>query len=99
MTTLQSDAFLLDGERAAAMARIALGHVEREYPNHIMHNLQDERDINGPRALHPVFSAATTGTRASIAIGYSRALLTAFPSLRRRKRPARCLPAALRPRR
>ncbi|MEN3261652.1 DUF2891 domain-containing protein [Sodalis endosymbiont of Spalangia cameroni] len=55
MTTLQSDAFLLDGERAAAMARIALGHVEREYPNHIMHNLQDERDINGPRALHPVF--------------------------------------------
>lgn len=55
MTTLLSEAFLLDDERAAAMARIALGHVEREYPNHIMHNLQDERDIDVPRGLHPVF--------------------------------------------
>ncbi len=40
---------------AARFARIALGHVEREYPNKLDHVLTGPDDAQGPRALHPVF--------------------------------------------
>ncbi len=45
----------LTEERAAAFARIALGHVEREYPNKLDHVLEGAEDARGPRDLHPVF--------------------------------------------
>lgn len=46
---------VLTEERAAAFARIALGHVEREYPNKLDHVLAGPEDARGPRDLHPVF--------------------------------------------
>jgi hypothetical protein len=45
----------LTAEIAERFARIALGHVEREYPNKLDHVLHGPKDAQGPRALHPVF--------------------------------------------
>jgi len=45
----------LTPELASAFARIALGHVGREYPNKLDHVLDGPRDALGPRALHPIF--------------------------------------------
>ncbi|MBV8536202.1 MAG: DUF2891 family protein, partial [Alphaproteobacteria bacterium] len=42
-------------DRASALARIALGHVEREYPNKLDHVLEGPHDVLGPKALHPIF--------------------------------------------
>lgn len=40
---------------ASRFARIALGHVTREYPNKLDHVLDGDADALGPRALHPIF--------------------------------------------
>jgi hypothetical protein len=40
---------------ASGLARIALGHVTREYPNKLDHVLQDADDLRSPRAMHPIF--------------------------------------------
>jgi hypothetical protein len=45
----------LTPELAAHFARVAVGHVEREYPNKLDHVLNDAGDVRGPRALHPIF--------------------------------------------
>ncbi|WP_428377850.1 DUF2891 domain-containing protein [Lichenicoccus sp.] len=45
----------LDADLAARLAQVALGHVTREYPNHLAHLLHGSRDACTPRALHPVF--------------------------------------------
>ena len=45
----------LTPELASAFARIALGHVAREYPNKLDHVLEGAQDAQGPRALHPIF--------------------------------------------
>ncbi|HEY5411772.1 MAG TPA: DUF2891 domain-containing protein [Caulobacteraceae bacterium] len=45
----------LTPETAERFARIALGHVEREYPNKLDHVLNGPGDAQGPRALHPIF--------------------------------------------
>jgi hypothetical protein len=45
----------LDAETAAGFARIALGHVTREYPHKLDHVLHGDEDALPPRALHPVF--------------------------------------------
>jgi len=42
-------------ETASAFARIALGHVAREYPNKLDHVLAGPEDALGPRALHPIY--------------------------------------------
>ena len=46
---------VLTPELAARFARIALGHVEREYPNKPGHVLDAAEDAGTPRALHPIF--------------------------------------------
>ncbi|MBW7946502.1 MAG: DUF2891 domain-containing protein, partial [Sphingomonadaceae bacterium] len=46
---------ILNDTLAARFARIALGHVGREYPNKMDHVLDGPADAEGPRALHPVF--------------------------------------------
>ena len=46
---------MLDQALGERLAAIALGHVEQEYPNHIMHVLRGPEDAAGPRALHPIF--------------------------------------------
>ena len=45
----------LTPELASQFARIALGHVAREYPNKMDHVLSEPEDIRGPRDLHPIF--------------------------------------------
>ena len=40
---------------ASSFARIALGHVTREYPNKLDHVLNGPEDARGPRDLHPIF--------------------------------------------
>ncbi|HYC96435.1 DUF2891 domain-containing protein [Brevundimonas sp.] len=45
----------LTPEIAARFARTALGHVAREYPNKMDHVLAGPGDVQGPRALHPIF--------------------------------------------
>ena len=45
----------LNAEMASKMARIALGHVTREYPHKLDHVLLGDEDALPPRALHPIF--------------------------------------------
>ena len=45
----------LDPGLASHMARIALGHVRKEYPHKLDHVLLCDADALGPRALHPIF--------------------------------------------
>ena len=46
---------VLTPEIAGLYARTALGHVTREYPNKMDHVLAGPEDVQGPRALHPIF--------------------------------------------
>lgn len=45
----------LDRETADRFARIALGHVEREYPHKPGHVLSGASEVQSPREAHPVF--------------------------------------------
>jgi hypothetical protein len=45
----------LDAALASRFAATALGHVTREYPNHIMHVLTGPGDARTPRDMHPIF--------------------------------------------
>ncbi len=40
---------------AARFARIALGHVTREYPHKLDHVMAGPEDVRSPRELHPIF--------------------------------------------
>jgi len=45
----------LDTDLAARMARIALGHIAKEFPHKLDHVLLGESDLLSPQALHPIF--------------------------------------------
>ena len=45
----------LDAGLASRMARIALGHVAKEYPHKLDHVLLGDKDALPPRVLHPIF--------------------------------------------
>jgi hypothetical protein len=45
----------IDPALASRFARIALGHVAREYPHKLDHVLNGAEDARGPRDLHPIF--------------------------------------------
>ncbi len=45
----------LNVDTASTMARIALGHVAREFPNKLDHVLLGQEDAKTPRELHPIF--------------------------------------------
>lgn len=45
----------IDPALASRFAATALGHVTREYPNHIMHVLTGPQDARTPRDMHPIF--------------------------------------------
>lgn len=46
---------LLTPELASHFARVALGHVTREYPNKLDHVMAGVEDVKGPRDLHPIY--------------------------------------------
>ena len=45
----------LTADIAASFARIALGHVTKEYPHKLDHVLLGDQDARPPRELHPIF--------------------------------------------
>jgi hypothetical protein len=45
----------LDAALASQFARIAQGHVTREFPNKLDHAMSGAADVLSPRALHPIF--------------------------------------------
>lgn len=45
----------LTAEIASRFARVALGHVTREYPNKLDHVMTGQSDVRGPRDLHLIF--------------------------------------------
>src|SRR4030095_611038 len=45
----------LDAAQASHMARIALGHVRREYPHKLDHVLLGDENALPPSKLHPIF--------------------------------------------
>ncbi|MCW6536785.1 DUF2891 domain-containing protein [Sphingomonas lycopersici] len=45
----------LTADHAARFARIALGHVTREYPHKADHVMTGDADVYTPRAVHPIF--------------------------------------------
>jgi hypothetical protein len=45
----------LNADTASAMARIALGHITREYPYVLQHTLGGPEDLRQPRELYPIF--------------------------------------------
>lgn len=45
----------MTADLAARFARIALGHVEREYPHKADHVMDGDADAYVPRAVHPIF--------------------------------------------
>lgn len=45
----------LDADLASKMARLALGHVTKEYPYKLDHVLESDADALPPRTLHPIF--------------------------------------------
>jgi hypothetical protein len=51
----QSSTPTLDAVLASKFARLALGHLTREYPNKLDHVMGSVADAQGPRALHPIF--------------------------------------------
>jgi hypothetical protein len=46
---------MIDADLADRFARIALGHLTREYPNKLDHVMTGPDDVRGPKALHPIF--------------------------------------------
>ena len=46
---------MLDAATASRFARIALGHVRKEYPHKLDHVLLGDEDALPPRVLHPIF--------------------------------------------
>jgi hypothetical protein len=49
------DRSLLSREQCDGFAAIAVGHIGKEYPNKLDHVLDGPADLEGPRALHPIF--------------------------------------------
>lgn len=45
----------LTQQAASSFARLALGCVHKEYPNKPGHVMNDEKEVQSPRTLHPVF--------------------------------------------
>jgi len=45
----------LTPDLAGKLARIALGHVAREYPNVLVHAIRGPDELGTPRQLHPIF--------------------------------------------
>ena len=55
LMTVPSENITFTKEHASAFARLALKGIDREYPNHPGHVLNDAADVKDPRALHPAF--------------------------------------------
>lgn len=71
----------LNAETASRFARIALGHVVREYPHKLDHVLAGPADLQSPRALHPIFYGSFDWHSCVHSHWLLARLLRAFPDL------------------
>lgn len=51
----ESQVLKLDKQKASKFAAMALHCIEKEYPNKLSHVMNDEKEVLGPKALHPAF--------------------------------------------
>ena len=66
-------------DKAAQYSRLALSHIAREYPNKLDHVMAGPADVQGPRALHPVFFGSFDWHSCVHAYWLMARLLRAFP--------------------
>jgi len=71
----------LDLQTATHFARIALGHVTREYPHKLDHVLTNGEDCKSPRELHPIFYGSFDWHSCVHSYWLLVALLRRFPEL------------------
>ncbi len=71
----------LTADVASHFARIALGHVTREYPNKLDHVLEGGQDARGPRDLHPIFYGSFDWHSCVHGYWLLASLLRRFPAL------------------
>jgi Protein of unknown function (DUF2891) len=74
----------LTADDASAFARLALGHVAREYPNKLDHVLRGPQDLRAPRELHPIFHGSFDWHSCVHGYWLLATLLRRFPALRER---------------
>lgn len=74
----------LTAELASRFARIALGHLTREYPNKLDHVLRGPHDARTPRELHPIFFGSFDWHSCVHGYWLLARLVRAVPSLRER---------------
>ncbi|HZW53465.1 MAG TPA: DUF2891 domain-containing protein [Candidatus Elarobacter sp.] len=75
---------VLTADNASRFARLALGHVAREYPNKLDHVLRGPEDLRAPRELHPVFHGSFDWHSCVHGYWLLATLLRRFPALRER---------------
>jgi hypothetical protein len=66
---------------AERFATIALGHVTREYPNKLDHQMAGPDDVCSPRALHPIFYGSFDWHSCVHSTWMLARLLRAFPTM------------------
>ena len=71
----------LTEELANRLVEIALGHVEREYPNKLDHVLCGSEDLRPPRELHPIFFGSFDWHSCAHGYWMLARLLRRFPSM------------------
>jgi Protein of unknown function (DUF2891) len=74
----------LTADDASAFARLALGHVAREYPSKLDHVLRGPDDLRAPRELHPVFHGSFDWHSCVHGYWLLATLLRRFPNVRER---------------
>jgi hypothetical protein len=82
-------------EHASAFARLALKGIDREYPNHPGHVINDAGDVKSPRALHPAFFGCFDWHSSVHGHWMLVRLLKRFPGLLEEKQIRRMLSAHL----
>jgi hypothetical protein len=73
---------VLSAALASKLARAALGHVEREFPNSLGQVLMGPGDIGRPRALHPIFFGSLDWHSCVHAYWLLASLLRLYPEFR-----------------
>jgi hypothetical protein len=76
-----TNAHELTPDIASKFGRLALSHVERQYPNKLDHVLNGPDDLRGPRELHPVFHGSFDWHSCVHGYWLLATLLRRFPAL------------------
>ena len=72
---------VLTPKLASRFARIALGHVAREYPHKLDHVMTGDADVRSPRDLHPIFHGSFDWHSCVHGYWMLARLITRFPDM------------------